>query len=110
MNTTRVHEVRPRSEIEEDRQKCLNTVERIGPSRYMDGAIAVYDWILGSAEAPVGPMVSPTAEAVGNVEKLVLAAIYGKPAAPDVISQDWAVGVEHAAMWSRGLAERGPGR
>lgn len=107
--TTRVHEIRARADIEQDRQKCLDSIEAIGTDRYIEGALAVYDWILGTGEAPVGPVVPPTAEAVGNVEQLALAAIYGKPGAPDVISQDWAVGVEHAAMWSHGLTERGPG-
>lgn len=107
--TIKVHEIRARADIEQDRQKCLDTIDLIGSSRFMDGAIAVYDWILGTGEAPVGPVVPPTAEAVGNVEQLALAAIYRKDGAPEVISRDWAVGIEHAAMWSRRLTERGPG-
>lgn len=99
----------PREQIQKDRSNCERWVELLGESKVTEGAIAVYDWLLGVTTAPISGVTMATREAVKNEEQLAHRAIYGVRGAPDVISQDWAVGVEHACLWVRGLTEDPPG-
>ena len=99
----------PREQIQQDRSNCERWIQLLEGSTFRQGAIAVYDWLLGVAPAPISGVTASTRDAVKNEEQLAHQAIYGVRGAPEVISQDWAVGVEHACLWVRGLTEDPPG-
>lgn len=101
---------RSREHIGAHRDNCRELIE-IAPrqSAFLEGAIAVYDWLLGEAPAPWSELGPATHEAVVQAQNSANAAIYGAPGAPDVVSRKWAVGVEHACMWVRGITAEPPG-
>jgi hypothetical protein len=100
----------PRERIEAHRVNCRARIERRRSrgrdTDLLDGALALYEWVLGDASAPIsGSAVAPTAAAIGAEERLARSAIYGERGAPEVVSQGWAVGIESTAMWLRDLTD-----
>lgn len=108
----------PRSEeqVRTDRDACRESVQEQmaeGADQFEydfdAGAAAVFDWVLGEGPEPLWGQEAPTPEAMRRTDEGAVLAIYGRRGAPEVSSQRWAVGVQHAAMWVRGNTRRSPG-
>lgn len=99
-----------------DREACRQSVqEQVAEGSehweygFDAGAVAVFDWVLGDGPEPLWGQEAPTPEAMRRTDEGAVLAIYGRHGAPEVSSQPWAVGVQHAAMWVRGNTRRSPG-
>lgn len=93
----------PRDRIEAHRANCAEVIEsrrlRSRNTRFLEGALGVYDWVLGAESAPISGTLEVTAEALSREERLARSAIAGEPGALEVVSQSWAVGVENTVMY-----------
>jgi hypothetical protein len=105
-------QLRAPAEITAARTAAVRELAEAAPGMardFMAGAIDAYDWLLGRrGSAPVSEQVAePLPRRVEREEEIADDAIYRRPGAPEV-RRHWAVGVQHALMWSRHAADHPP--
>lgn len=97
--------IRDRATITAAREAALSN--DFHDRNFIAGAVAAYDWLLGTQPAPLSGTTEVSARTIAAEEELAETAITGQFGAPQV-TREWAVGLQHALMWGRYAADTPP--